>query len=198
MYRPLSQVPRPRSGFQMALLSSEDVLFIHGGFSKLKDANNKSEGRIHDDTWMLNLRSILTTTGMKMIQRTLFWSTYRILGSSSAGGKSVIDPNKANWQKVSKKGLAPSPRCGSVMTMYKNKAILFGTEYSISRRDNVILLSGGVHDQERERHTMLSTFFNDLFAFDLERRRWYQLGLRTPKQKVPVCFNWKWFDDELI
>ncbi len=52
----------------MALLSSEDVLFIHGGFSKLKDANNKSEGKIHDDTWMLNLRSVLTTTGMKTIE----------------------------------------------------------------------------------------------------------------------------------
>lgn len=59
----MAQVPRPRSGCQMAILQSEDMLFIHGGFSKLKDANNKSEGRIHDDTWMFSLRNVLSTSG---------------------------------------------------------------------------------------------------------------------------------------
>ena len=53
------------------------------------------------------------------------------LGGSSAGGKSTTDASKANWQKVSKKGQAPSPRCGSVMTVYKNKAILFGKMISL-------------------------------------------------------------------
>ena len=28
---------------------------------------------------------------------------------------------------------------------------------------------------------MVSTFFNDMYAFDMERRRWYQLGLKQPK-----------------
>ena len=59
-------------------------------------------------------------------------------------------------------------RCGAVMTLYKNKAIVFG----------------GVIDEERERHTLLSRFYNDLYAFDMERMRWYQLGLRAVKTKA--------------
>jgi N-acetylneuraminic acid mutarotase len=86
------------------------------------------------------------------------------------GGKVGIDATKASWQKVSKKGHFPTKRCGAVMTIYKNKAILFG----------------GVLDEERDRHTMLSTFYNDLYAFDMERKRWYQLGLRIPKTKSTV------------
>lgn len=32
-------------------------------------------------------------------------------------------------------------------------------------------------------HTMTSCFYNDMFAFDMERKRWYQLGLKVPKSK---------------
>jgi hypothetical protein len=31
---------------------------------------------------------------------------------------------------------------------------------------------------------MVSTFYNDLFAFDLDRRRWYKLGLKQKKAKL--------------
>lgn len=148
VYKPLDSVPRPRSGFQMCVHATEDVLFIYGGYSKLKDAVAKREGRIHDDLWQLNLKSLLTQ-----------------VGSAAVGGKQTVDATRANWQKISKKGHFPSSRCGAVMSLYKNKAILFG----------------GVFDEERERHTMLSTFYNDLYAFDLERKRWYQLGMRAPK-----------------
>ena len=30
---------------------------------------------------------------------------------------------------------------------------------------------------------MTSCFYNDMFAFDMERKRWYQLGLKVPKIK---------------
>jgi hypothetical protein len=55
---------------------------------------------------------------------------------------------------VSKKGHAPSARCGAVMTLYKNKGVLFG----------------GVFDDEGLQHSMISTFYNDMYAFDLERK----------------------------
>jgi hypothetical protein len=42
------------------------------------------------------------------------------------GGLSALDLGKANWQKISRKGDFPSTRCGSAVTMYKNKALLFG------------------------------------------------------------------------
>ena len=33
------------------------------------------------------------------------------------------------------------------------------------------------------RHSMVSTFYDDLFAFDMERKRWYKLGLKQLKLK---------------
>jgi hypothetical protein len=65
------------------------------------------------------------------------------------------------------------------MTTYKNKAILFG----------------GVMDEEGPQHTMRSMFFSDLYAFDMERKRWYKLGLKLAmekekkrrKQQVGIC-----------
>ena len=61
----------------------EDAIFIFGGYSKEKDVSKKSEGKIHTDMWMLNLRGILPS------------------GSGSSGiGLSRLDVTKATWQKV--------------------------------------------------------------------------------------------------
>ena len=116
-------------------------MYIYGGYSKEKSPGQKSEGRTHEDMWMLSLRQVV----------------------AAAGG--ALDSRKASWQKIGRKGNPPSTRCGAVMTLYKNKGLLFG----------------GVFDQEGARHSLVSTFYNDMFAFDSERRRWYQLGLKTPK-----------------
>lgn len=48
------------------------------------------------------------------------------------------------------------------MITYKNKGIYFG----------------GVFDDEGPRHTIQSSFYNDLYAFDFERKRWYELGVK--------------------
>jgi hypothetical protein len=81
-------------------------------------------------------------------------------------GKSTnLELTKAIWQKISRKGDYPSSRCGAVMTAYKNKGVLFG----------------GVYDTEGPRHSIISTFYNDLYAFDMERKRWYKLGLKQKK-----------------
>ena len=142
VYKPLAHVPRARSGHQMVVHASDDSLFVCGGFSKEKQAGIKNEGYVHTDVWVLNLVAALGARG------------------------SALDVQKCTWQKVSKKGHMPSPRCGAVMTLYKNKGLLFG----------------GVHDDEGPRHSLTSRFFADLFAFDMERRRWYQLGLKTAKE----------------
>jgi hypothetical protein len=67
--------------------------------------------------------------------------------------------------QISNKGSPPSPRCGASMVTYKNKGLYFG----------------GVFDSEGPRHSILSMFYNDLYAFDFERKRWYALGLKVPK-----------------
>ena len=45
----LLQIPRPRSGFQLFLSTTDDCLYIYGGYSKEKVTGMKNEGRIHDD-----------------------------------------------------------------------------------------------------------------------------------------------------
>ncbi len=34
-------------------------------------------------------------------------------------------------------------------------------------------------------HSLVSSFYDDLFAFDMERKRWYKLGLKVLKAKQP-------------
>lgn len=147
-YKPSAQVPRARSGVQMFVHSAEEVLYIYGGFSKEKLPGVTKEGRVHEDMWMMNLKTLLTTAG-----------------SSALGGKASLDTSKAVWQRVSRKGYFPSTRCGSSMTVYKNKAILFG----------------GVFDDEGQQHSLNSMFYNEMYAFDMERKRWYQLGVKRVK-----------------
>ena len=116
--KPNTQVPKPRSGFQMCLHSADDTIFIYGGYSKEKVATSKKEGRIHEDMWLLNLKPALN--------------------ASSSRGLVSLDLSKISWQKISRKGDFPSPRCGSIMCFYKNKAVLFG----------------GVHDNEGTIHPL--------------------------------------------
>lgn len=105
------QVPKPRSGVQMALHASEDVVYIYGGYSKEKSEGSRQEGKIHEDMWLLNLKPCLPS-----------------------GKSTSLELSKATWQKISRKGDYPSPRCGGVMTVYKNKAILFGGVYDTEGR----------------------------------------------------------------
>ena len=81
--------------------------------------------------------------------------------------KPVITNHNPTWEKVSRKGDVPSSRSGATMTVYRNRAILFG----------------GVHDEDGPRNDITSTFYKELYAFDMERRRWFQLKLRDSKAK---------------
>jgi N-acetylneuraminic acid mutarotase len=66
------------------------------------------------------------------------------------------------WEKMSKKGEYPSQRSGTSCTLWKNKMLVFG----------------GVHDEETDNHKVQSVFYDDLFALDMERRRWFKLSLK--------------------
>jgi len=150
-YKAHSQIPKQRSGVQMSINQIDDIIYIYGGYSKEKVAGQKKEGKVHEDMWCLNLKPLLGTAG-----------------SSTSGGRVSIDTSKAVWQKITKKGHYPTPRCGAVMTVYKNKGLFFG----------------GVFDDEGPNHCMTSCFYNEMYAFDMGRKKWYQLGLKIPKTKT--------------
>lgn len=127
--------PAARSGCQLAVHPSKDQIFVYGGYAKIKNVGEKSEGKVYADLWALNMAPVLKKQ----------------------------DPT---WEKLSRKGQAPSPRGGAAVTVHKQRFILFG----------------GVFDEEKRRHTMQSTFFNDLFVYDMDRRRWFEFKLRGKKQ----------------
>uniref|UniRef100_M4C6S6 DUF4110 domain-containing protein n=1 Tax=Hyaloperonospora arabidopsidis (strain Emoy2) TaxID=559515 RepID=M4C6S6_HYAAE len=133
-YSPHRQVPAERSGCQMAVHPSKDLLFMYGGYAKVKIVGEKAEGKVYSDLWALNLAPVLKRQA-------------------------------PTWEKLSRKGQAPSPRSGAAATVHKQRFILFG----------------GVFDEEKRRHTMQSTFYNDLFVYDMDRRRWFEFKVRGKK-----------------
>ncbi len=77
-------------------------------------------------------------------------------------------PVKAVWERLSRKGTAPSKRSGASFAVHKSRALIFG----------------GVYDKDTEGLTMDSEFFNELYAFDMDRKRWYVLDYNLPKNTV--------------
>ncbi|KAE9315586.1 hypothetical protein PF008_g19211 [Phytophthora fragariae] len=133
-YPPHRQAPAERSGCQLAVHPSKDLVFVYGGYAKVKNVGEKSEGKVYSDLWALNLAPVLKR-------------------------------QSPTWEKLSRKGQAPSPRGGAAVTVHKQRFILFG----------------GVFDEEKRRHAMQSTFYNDLFVYDMDRRRWFEFKLRGKK-----------------
>ena len=70
------------------------------------------------------------------------------------------------WERRKKPANAPNPpRAGSTMTHHKGRGIAFG----------------GVHDVEESEEGIDSEFFNTLFAWNIERNRYFALGLRKAR-----------------
>ncbi|ODA82984.1 hypothetical protein RJ55_01493 [Drechmeria coniospora] len=77
-------------------------------------------------------------------------------------------PPAVRWERRKKPANAPNPsRAGATMTWHKGRGILFG----------------GVHDVEQSEEGMDSEFFNQMFAWNVERNRFMPLGLRKPRQQ---------------
>ncbi|KAK5990421.1 Kelch repeat-containing protein 3 [Cladobotryum mycophilum] len=88
----------------------------------------------------------------------------------------TLPPTEANantppivrWERRKKPANSPTPtRAGATMTWHKGRGILFG----------------GVHDVEQSEEGMDSEFFNQLFAWNIERNRFMPLSSRKPRQQ---------------
>ena len=82
--------------------------------------------------------------------------------NSNKGGGSLNGTSPPSWERVSRKGEYPSARAGTSSILHKNKMLVFG----------------GVLDNEGDHHKMESVFYDDLFALDMERRRWFAMRLK--------------------
>lgn len=76
--------------------------------------------------------------------------------------KMKTDLNSIRWEKRRKQGFQPSPRVGCSMTFHKNRGVLFG----------------GVYDFEETEESLDSIFYNDLFTYNIETNRWFNVNLK--------------------
>ncbi|MCJ1395440.1 hypothetical protein MMC18_008326 [Xylographa bjoerkii] len=159
---PATQKPDARSSF--SFLPHELGAVIYGGYSRVKAttaAGKQTKGGNQ------GVRSILKPM---IHQDTWFLRIVPPLPESAAGTAPTI-----RWERRKKPANAPNPpRAGATMAYHKGRGILFG----------------GVHDVEESEEGIDSEFFDQLFAWNIERNRYFQLSLRRPRamnKKQPLA-----------
>lgn len=157
---PAAQKPDARSSFSFH--PHEGGAVIHGGYSRTKStiaAGKKLKGGSQ------GTRNIL-----KPIVHQDAWFL-RI--SQPPSDAPALTPPIIRWERRKKPANSPNPpRAGATMAYHKGRGILFG----------------GVHDVEESEEGIESEFFDTLFAWNIERNRYFQLKLRraraAPKRQV--------------
>ncbi|KAF6789684.1 kelch domain-containing protein, partial [Colletotrichum musicola] len=152
---PAQLKPDPRSSF--TLLPHDQGAVLYGGYSRVKAtvaANKQAKG---------------SSQGQKNILKPMVHDDCFFLRMSlPAEGAPANAPPVVRWERRKKPANAPNPkRAGATMAWHKGRGILFG----------------GVHDVEESEEGMDSEFFRELFAWNIERNRFFPLTLRKARQQ---------------
>lgn len=153
---PAQLKPDARSSF--TFLPHEQGAVLYGGFSRIKATVNlkKKVGKGQSQ----GQKNILTPK----IHEDCFFLRMSLPPNDAPS----TTPPTVRWEKRKKPTNSPNPpRAGAKMTWHKGRGILFG----------------GVHDVELSEEDMDSEFFNQLFAWNIERNRFMPLNLRKPRQQ---------------
>ena len=153
---PAQLKPDARSSF--TFLPHEQGAVLYGGYSRVKSTvQMKQKGGKGQNT------------GQKVLLKPKVHDDCFFLRMSlAAEGAGPNTPPTVRWEKRKKPANTPNPsRAGATMTWHKGRGILFG----------------GVHDTEASEDGMDSEFFNQLFAWNIERNRFMPLALRKPRQQ---------------
>ncbi|KAF9369383.1 hypothetical protein CPB97_003639, partial [Podila verticillata] len=178
--------PTARSGHRMTLWKHFLVMF--GGFY-----DNYVDTRYYDDLWVFDtleykwIKVELPEQMIKPAARSGFSFIPCNEGVIMYGGyckeyikgqrpKGVVhtdtwllkmnaDPKMIRWEKKKKSASSPSARSGCAMAPYKNRAVLFG----------------GVYDDDVNEETLESTFYNELYTYQIDTGRWFPMNLKRPK-----------------
>ncbi|CAG9970986.1 unnamed protein product [Clonostachys byssicola] len=155
---PAQLKPDARSSF--TLLPHEQGAVLYGGYSRVKaTVNIKQKGGKGGNSQ--GQKNILKPK----VHDDCFFLRMG-LPATDAGPNALPT---VRWEKRKKPVNTPVPsRAGATMTWHKGRGILFG----------------GVHDVEQSEEGMDSEFFNQLFAWNVERNRFMPLNLRKPRQQA--------------
>ncbi|KAK3117607.1 Kelch repeat-containing protein 3 [Teratosphaeriaceae sp. CCFEE 6253] len=150
---PAAMKPDARSSF--SLLPHEGGALLYGGYSRVKASTATSK----------------TGKGGKVSSRVtmkpvVHQDTWFLRITPPAADAPPNTPPAVRWERRKRPVNTPNPaRAGATMAHHKGRGILFG----------------GVHDVEASEEGIESEFFNQLFAFNIERNRFFALGLRRPR-----------------
>ena len=157
----LPQKPDARSSF--SFLPHEKGAVICGGYSRVKKVATTSVKK--GKSASQGSRSILTPV--------VHQDAWFLRVESPASDASASNPPTVRWERRKPPINSPKPpRAGATMAYHIGRGISFG----------------GVHDVEQSEEGIESQFFDDLFAWNIERNRCFQVTLRRPKmnQKKPT------------
>lgn len=128
---------------------------ICGGYSRVKSAATSGKQTKGGNQ---SHRSVLKPT---VHQDTWFLRIVQPQGDAPGSSPPVV-----RWERRKKPANTPNPpRAGATMAYHKGRGILFG----------------GVHDVEKSEEGIDSEFFDTLFAWNIERNRYFQLTLRRAR-----------------
>ena len=156
---PASQKPDPRSSF--SFLPCKAGAILYGGYSRVKP--DSAVGK------QVKGGSQTSKSGSKHVVHQDSW-VLKITQPSPSDAIQMQTPI-VRWERRKKPANPPSPsRAGATQAHHKGRGILFG----------------GVHDVEESEEGIESEFFDGLFAFNLDRNRFFQLTLRRNKRAPKI------------
>jgi len=151
---PASGKPDARSSF--SFLPHESGAVLYGGYSRVK-ANTPAGGK----------QAKGASAGSRVLlkpmihQDTWFLRITPPPPDAPANSLPIV-----RWEGRKRPANAPNPpRVGATMCSHKGRGIMFG----------------GVHDVEESEEGLESEFFNILFAWNVDRNRYFSLALRRPR-----------------
>lgn len=150
---PAQLKPDARSSF--TLLPHDQGAVLYGGYSRVKTtvaANKQAKG---------------SAKGQRNIVKPMVHQDCFFLRMSPPPENSPAKtPPVVRWERRKRPANAPNPvRAGATMAFHKGRGIMFG----------------GVHDVEMSEEDIDSEFFNALYAWNIERNRFFPLTLRKPR-----------------
>ena len=159
---PATQKPDARSSF--SFLPHDSGAVIYGGYSRVKSSavNGKQNKN--------------GTQGTRAVVKPMIHqdSWFLRIAQPPADAPTNTAPT-VRWERRKKPANSPNPpRAGATMTYHKGRGIMFG----------------GVHDVEESEEGIESEFFDGLYAWNVERNRYFQLTLRKPRapgRKQPIA-----------
>ena len=120
---------------------------------------------VHDDTlFVYGGYSTEKASRFKRAEATV----HHDLWCMNLAGYGVLGGPPVMWQRVKMAGIPPPIRSGVSMTTFGKRMLLFG----------------GVVDIDSTGGKTVSTFFNDLFAFHMDTRRFFPMVLQKPKKPL--------------